>query len=251
MKKAWQKLHKNGEKFCSYFLKEKADVIRNCCTADICSMCGLGFPPQVYTQNASECMNRLVKADENSKFTKKAAGLPASIERIRSEIKRQNDEQFLAVINRGEYKLTEEFSHLSVEERDFFRMSEQQKKALNVKFLSASMSDSQGDLAQEERSNNFDHSLSIPPEKAQIIEIPFPVLKGMFDKAAGIVNDESAVWKVPNDRGEPTLRVMVHSKSSRDPHQVEVHPTTGKAQLIGPPMACVPIRWQQQKQLAP
>ena len=228
--KAWHKLHKNGEKFCSYFLKEKADVIRNCCTADIRSMCGLGFPPKVYTQNASECMNRLVKADENSKFTKKAAGLPASIERIRSEIKRQNDEQFLAVINRGEYKLTEEFSHLGVEERDFFRMSEQQRKALKVKFFSASMSDSRGDLAQEERCNNIDHSLSIPPEKAQIIEIPFPVLKGMFDKAAEIVNDESAMWKVPNDRGEPTLRVMVHSKSSRDPHQVEVHPTTGKAQ---------------------
>ena len=41
--KNWKSLHKNGAKFCGYFFKEKADEIRNCCTADIRSMCGLGF----------------------------------------------------------------------------------------------------------------------------------------------------------------------------------------------------------------
>ena len=128
--KNWRNLHENGDKFCSYFLKEKTDVIRNCCTADIRSMCGLGFPPKLYTQNASECMNRLVKAEEDSKFGKKAARLLAAIERIRTEIKRQNDEQFLAVINRGEYTLTDAYSHLGFEEKDFFRMSDLHKKAL-------------------------------------------------------------------------------------------------------------------------
>lgn len=72
--KNWKSLHENGAKFCGYFLKEKADVIRNCCTADIRSMCGLGFPPKVYTQNASECMNRLVKTEDDSKYGKKATG---------------------------------------------------------------------------------------------------------------------------------------------------------------------------------
>ena len=33
--------------------------------ADIRSMCGLGFPPTTYSQNASECLNRYVK--ENAK----------------------------------------------------------------------------------------------------------------------------------------------------------------------------------------
>ena len=112
--KRWQNVHKNGEKFCSYFLKEKADVIRQCYTTDIRSMCGLGFPPKVYTQNASESMNRLVKANDSS-----VTGLPASIKHIRREVNRQYNEQFLAVINRGEYKLTDVFSHLGVEEKDF------------------------------------------------------------------------------------------------------------------------------------
>ena len=101
-----------GHKFTSYFIKEKAEIIRESATADIRSMCGLGFPPKVYTQNASECMNRLVKAEEDSKFAKKAGGLLSAIEQIRTEVKRQNEEQFLAVIGRGEYNLTNDFLFL-------------------------------------------------------------------------------------------------------------------------------------------
>lgn len=76
--------------------------------------------------------------------------------------------------------LTDPYSHLAVEEKDFFRMSDQQKTALK-KFFSTSMSDAHKDLKLEERSSNTEHSLTISPQKAQIIEIPFPVLKGMFD----------------------------------------------------------------------
>lgn len=102
-------------------------IIRESATVDIHSMCGLGFPPKVFTQNASECMNRLVKAEEDSKFAKKADELLPAIERIRTEVKRQNEEQFLAVIGRGEYNLTDDFLFLVVEEKNFYRMTEQQK----------------------------------------------------------------------------------------------------------------------------
>lgn len=45
----WKDLHPNGDKFTSYLIKEKAEIIRESATADIRSMCGLGFPPKVYT----------------------------------------------------------------------------------------------------------------------------------------------------------------------------------------------------------
>ena len=80
MTSQWHNLHKNGDKFTGYFMKEKAEIICESATADIHSTCGLGFPPKVYTQNASECMNQLVKAEEDSKFTKKADGPLPSIE---------------------------------------------------------------------------------------------------------------------------------------------------------------------------
>ena len=41
----WPSLHQNGDKFTAYFLKDKAEVICKSATADIHSMCWLGFPP--------------------------------------------------------------------------------------------------------------------------------------------------------------------------------------------------------------
>ena len=92
-------------------------------------MSGLGFPPKLYTQNRSECMNHQVKAEEDSKFGEKAAGLPAAIER-RTEIKRQNDEQFLAVIKRGQYTFKMRTLTTALKKKGFFRMSALQKNAL-------------------------------------------------------------------------------------------------------------------------
>ena len=42
--KKWKDLHPNGDKFTSYFIKEKAEIIRESARANIRSMCGLGFP---------------------------------------------------------------------------------------------------------------------------------------------------------------------------------------------------------------
>lgn len=85
-------------------------------------MSGLGFPPKVYTRNRSECMNHLVKAEDDSKFGKKAAGLPAAIE-PKTEIKRQNDEQFLEVISRRQYTLKMRTLTTTLKKKGFFRMS--------------------------------------------------------------------------------------------------------------------------------
>ena len=86
----WKTCHMNGHRFVEFFLKAKANVIREAARSDIRSMRGLGYPPTVYTQNANECMNCLIKA-EDPKFSKKQVALLPYIERIRAEIKRQQD----------------------------------------------------------------------------------------------------------------------------------------------------------------
>ena len=63
--KRWPILHNNAKHFLPYFVKGLADVIKDSMRADIRSMCGLGFPPTTYSQNAIECLNRYVK--ENAK----------------------------------------------------------------------------------------------------------------------------------------------------------------------------------------
>jgi hypothetical protein len=84
MVEKWNTLHNHGGKFVEYFLKEKADVIREAARADIRSVCGLGYLPKVYTQNANECMNRLIKAQENSSYSKKESLLLPYVERVRN-----------------------------------------------------------------------------------------------------------------------------------------------------------------------
>lgn len=84
-------------------------------------------------------MNHLVKAEDDSKFGNKAAGLPAAIE-PKTEIKRQNDEQFLEVISRRQYTLKMRTLTTTLKKKGFFRMSALQKNALKYLF-STSMSD--------------------------------------------------------------------------------------------------------------
>ena len=226
----WNTIHENGAKFVHYFLKEKADVIRETAKADVRSVCGLGYPPKVYTQNANECMNRLIKAEDNSNYSKKESSLLPYVERIRSEIQRQQDEQFLAVFGRGQYQLTEEFSFLKVEERNFYAMTDLQKKSLKKKFFSIKMTE-----IQEAPGTNEMPSLSVSPEDAQIIDIPFTLLKGMFDKAATLVSNQSHIWKMPtNSDSRPIF--MVPSTSSENAHKVVVFPECGK---VACDQACV------------
>ena len=110
-------------------------------------------------------------------------------------------------------------------------MSDPQKNSLKKKFFSASMSDARSDLTtQKEKNGDTQCTLSVTPERAQIIEIPFPVLQGMFEKAATMVKDKSAVWRIPDQENDVTVRFMVHSKTTRNPRQVQVNVKSGKAQ---------------------
>ena len=43
--------------FITYIIGEKTEVMKTSMCADICSICGLGYPPAMYNQNANKCMN--------------------------------------------------------------------------------------------------------------------------------------------------------------------------------------------------
>ena len=220
----WITIHENGKDFVNYFFKEKADVIRETARADIRSVCGLGYPPKAYTQNANECMNRLIKADETPSYSKKEAALLPYIEKIRREIVRQQEDQFLSVIGRGPYQITDEFSFLEVEEQKFYSMTDTQKKSLKKKFFSMKMTETSRPPATGPITTQH---MSVRAEDAQIIDIPFPILKRIFDKAAFLSSKPSYVMKMPTSSNDhPTF--MVHSSSSENPHKVLAFPESGK-----------------------
>ena len=120
-------------------MKRPADVIEDSMRADIRSMCGLGFPPTTYSQNASECLNRYVK--ENAKCSEDVtSSLVEVVQNISSVVKCQF-EQFLVVIGKGTYRLRERFQFLRENENAYYRMSEAQKDRVRKRFFTASVSD--------------------------------------------------------------------------------------------------------------
>ena len=80
---------------------------------------------------------------------------------------------------------------------------------------------------------NVTKSLLVAPEVAQIIDIPFPILKGMFDKASKSVGNPSFIWRIPAtpnpcNGSSAQSTFMVHSSSSGNPHRVMASTQCGK-----------------------
>jgi len=92
LKTVWETRHAKGNDFYQYFIRKKASsAIRETMTAGVRSVCGLGFPPEVYTQNASAAMNKLVKKedkDDGSSCRKKKT-VYCSVERLQKLVERQ------------------------------------------------------------------------------------------------------------------------------------------------------------------
>lgn len=225
-----------GKKFVQYFLGGKSDVLRESCRADIRSMCGLGYPPRVYTQNANECMNRLIKQTKPTQYGKKSRTLMEYVENIESEVKRQQEEQFLAVIGRGEYRLKQEYKFLRVDEADYYRMTTKQKAELKNKFFKITVSEKNGNVSTEENiaksQNSSLSNLSVTADQSQIISVPFPILSPMFEKASRTVENKDSIWKVPavKDGKQHCDTYMVVSQSSTKLHTVSVHPKSKKVE---------------------
>ena len=111
--KRWRTLHHNTKHFLSYLVNGPADVIKHSVRADIRSMCGLGFPPMAYSQNANKCLNTSRYVKENARgYEDETISLVEVVKNISSVVKRQFDEEFLAVIGKGTYRLIERFQFL-------------------------------------------------------------------------------------------------------------------------------------------
>ena len=64
LKPVWEERHSKGAEFVKYFIEKRASDIKETMAVEIRSLCGLGFPPDVYTQNANESMNRVLKEED-------------------------------------------------------------------------------------------------------------------------------------------------------------------------------------------
>ena len=69
----WEERHPKGVDFIKYFMEKKVTDIKETMTLEKGLLCILGFPPDVYTQNVSESMNRvLTEEDQHVSTTRRA-----------------------------------------------------------------------------------------------------------------------------------------------------------------------------------
>ena len=131
LKPSWISRHKNGEQFVHYFSKYKAPEIINCMNANLRSMCGLGFPPKPYTQNASECINAVMKSDiRQDQGRRKKITAEEFCKCFQNTVETQQEEVKKALYGQGQYSLKAEYAHLQVEETEFWRKSSKQREGL-------------------------------------------------------------------------------------------------------------------------
>ena len=220
----WEKRHSKGKQFYEYFLRKKAPLVLSCMGAATRMMAGLGYPPDVYTQNGSECANFIIKNAKN----KNKLDMIECVELIRKVVVRQETLEYLAMCGQGEWFLDEIYVDQKMEETNFYRMTkEQRKKAFETFYVlrpdrsnpASGKSSCSGDPA----SGGDPSLISVPPEDTQILHIPFQKLKGVFSKSSQILrNTASDIHRF----GDSVFYVA--SKSSPDnPHKV-IHKGNGK-----------------------
>ncbi|KXJ06100.1 hypothetical protein AC249_AIPGENE22963, partial [Exaiptasia diaphana] len=230
LKTAWESRHSKGKDFVAYFVAKKALDIKETMRAEIRSMCGLGYPPDVYTQNASESMNRVLKEEDKDDPTTRRMrkNVCDIVERVRKVVERQENEQFLAVIGRGEYQICDNYKFLEVGDK-YFQMNDKQKQEVRRKFFSSSLSKENAGHEQANKNDSVDdhNHLSIVPEKSEIISVPFIVLKEMFNNASKLIKSSSGIVKAPQVQTSTTIAnkeelwFVASQANPNRPHQIQ------------------------------
>ena len=93
------------EKFIDWFMSRKVEVIRNTMLRSIREESGLGNPPSIFTTNASESINALLK----HKVDYKKHQLPAFIDKVKELVDEQKREVERAIVNRGKWRLRAQY----------------------------------------------------------------------------------------------------------------------------------------------
>ena len=110
----WERL---APGFHLWFMQRKAETFKSSMIAPVREAAQLGSPPQIYTDNANESKNFVLK--EWVDFSKNT--IPAFIAELRSFVQQSLVEAERAVYGSGEYYLSDEFKHLEVGEILEFR----------------------------------------------------------------------------------------------------------------------------------
>ena len=240
--KKWKRLDsKEGGSmhiFVTWFHRHKYSVIKETMLKSVRRNAGLGDPPALFTTNASESVNSLVK----NRMDYKKHELPEFLDKLKSLIDDQEKEMEKAIIGRGKYELCEQYKRLEKAEDEWFmRMTPAQRQAHLKRLSSLSVMAKEKAPRFSSLSKHVDQSekpccnrqLFQPPQQNKLqgtmnlsvsvdefsdsVIIPAAVLDAIWSKAGDILSDSMAMCTVPGGHQKDRI---VKSSSSLTPHVV-------------------------------
>lgn len=157
-------------------------------TADLRTMCGLGYPPSMNNQNANECGNSVIKRD----IKLEKLSVQDCLTHLQNILQRQYNQAKLVVLGRGEYSVSEPNREYQVNEEKFYQTTKQQKIRHESRFFNGPVKN------QQEKMLDYDQcNLSVSPESSQISTISRTVVKDIFAKAGKLLQCEGNVVQAP------------------------------------------------------
>ena len=139
----------------------------------------LGCPPSKYTNNTTESINLVIKEEQNHE----SRDLCSFLENIKEKVfDQQHNEMVKAVYKTGEFRLSDEVRHLSVDAGKWQDMNVDQRKALLKKIFSVEM--------KQVNRDNFasGRPLSVPFDHHSFdLGLPLSIAKQMWNRAEFII----------------------------------------------------------------
>ena len=230
LEQAWRKRESPhagecGPQFYNYFKRFQANVVCYHMRKDIRVAAGLGSPPTMFTTNSSEAINSVIKKQVHYKKTQ----WPEFVKHMKELAESQRNEIIRSLSGRGQYRLSEDYQHLSVSVEKWNKMRPDQRKKVVKGFDLAQLkssssgkfallSDAPVDGASSSSSLGATGTLRISAENSGINSIPLITLQSIWSKAESLVQGENNITPVPG--AEKRARAVISYRSDV-PHIVK------------------------------
>ena len=211
LQKRWADIevrHNTKQGFFSWFLKNKVEIMKNTMLKNIRQDAGLGSPPQVFTTNASETTNSIIKAH----VSHKPSELMDFVQHLKDIVDEQEHEVERAIIRQGKYRFKDDYLHLEVSEDKWFGMSQEQRKAHIKKVAFAKVVEEPTTSLSTSASSAVSMAMDID-EVALKVDLPLLCLQGIWQKAENLLSSSNNII-VPAP-GHPSDAKMVASQSTQ------------------------------------
>ena len=198
--------------FLPWFVKHEVDAICSSMLSSVRTQSGLGKPPELFTTNASESLNNLLKR----KVDFKRSEWPQFNKTLKELSEAQQGDVEKAVFGGGEYEFISEFKHLEVPHSGWTQMTADQRKLRVKRTQSATLDCLSVSMATTSASEEANHSrlLSIDVSQAKVEHVTRDRMVDMWDKASVLLSTPDLLLPAAGAAGAAATARQVASLSS-------------------------------------